>query len=247
MTFPGDVGTLSTAPYSNFFYFLKSSNSLNANGYINSSGYRINQGLSTQILMGDGSTILQNQTLNTTDNVTFNSVQVTAIPTINTNATNKLYVDNKVGAIAITSTDNNLLTIVNNNPTFSITPKYTYQITFAGNNTTLSTAQWFIPSTLRSSATTGLQSISSQFIAPINSVITFMGVSRTTSTGNNSIGISVNSAATTNFIFPIASGDIFEQFAVNIPVVAGQSIATSIFSTIAIAGNCLITLLLRGS
>ncbi len=75
-----------------------------------------------------------------------------------------------------------------------------------------------------------------------------MGVSRTNFAVQNSIGISVNASATTNFIFPGAASDIFEQFTVNISVIAGQSIATSILSTSpGVAGNCLITLLLRGA
>ena len=155
---------------------------------------------------------------------------------------------NPASAIAITSTDNNLLGVVNTNPTFSLTPKYTYMMTFAGNNTTTNTAQWFIPSTLRSSTTSATQSITNQLVVPINSVIAWMGVSRTNFAVQNSIGISVNAGVPTTFIYGAAASDIFKQFAVNISVVAGQPIATSIFSTSpGTAGNCLITLLLRGA
>jgi hypothetical protein len=245
-----------------------------------------------------------NQSLNTTDNVNFNSVSLTAPITTNTQATTKLYVDNKVGAITltnlgtgvpliddatnpsfsirslksttgndridiaiggiggseltltnpspatsttITSTDNNLLTITGTSPNFSITPKYTYMLTFGGNNNNTS-SQWLQYGTLRTASPSGTNAATFQGIVPISSTIVWASITRTTTTGTCSLGFSINGGTVvviTPSLLPTQASNP-NPYPLNSVIPANGNLGVSVLSSV-LSGNCLVSFLLRSN
>ena len=219
------------------------------NSTISTSGSFIkNGGTSQQYLMADGSTSAKfNQNLNTTDSVSFNSVALTAAITTNTQATTKLYVDNKVGTIAITSTDNNLLGVSGVNPTFSLTPKYTYMITFGGNNNN-TTAQWLLPGSVRTATISNTNVATHQALIPINSTLVWASIQRTTTTGVCSLAYSVSNGVAVPITPTLTVGQAQNPvpYPLNVNIVAGANLAMSVLSSV-LSGNTIVSLLLRSN
>jgi hypothetical protein len=138
------------------------------------------------------------------------------------------------------------LTIVSNNPAFSITPKYTWFMNFGGNNTTTS-SQWMLPGGIRTSTMNTTNIAAFQSIVPIASVIVWVNITRTLTTGTCSLAYSINNGAAvviTTLAVLVSTNPT--PIATNINIPAGASIAFSILSA-ATSGNCLVSLLLRGS
>ena len=217
-------------------------NALTANTLIKTGG--TNQ----QYLMADGSISAKfNQNLNTTDSVSFNSVALTAAITTNTQATTKLYVDNKVGTITITSTDNNLLGVSGVNPTFSLTPKYTYMITFGGNNNN-TTSQWLLPGSVRTSTISNTNVATHQALIPINSTLVWASIQRTTTTGVCSLAYSVSNGAAVPITPTLTSGQAQNPtpYPLNVSIIAGGNLAMSVLSSV-LSGNTIVSLLLRSN
>jgi hypothetical protein len=164
------------------------------------------------------------------------------------NSASQIVINNAspASAIAITSTDNNLLTIVSTNPTFSITPKYSWFINFGGNNTTTS-AQWMLPGGIRTATMNATNIASYQSISPIASVITWVNIVRTLTTGTCSLAYSINNGtAVVITLLAVGVATNPTPIATNISVPAGATLAMSILSS-ATSGNCLASLLLRGA
>ena len=188
-----------------------------------------------------------NQNLNTTDNVSFNSVALTAAITTNTQATTKLYVDNKVGTIAITSTDNNLLGVSGVSPTFSLTPKYTYAITFGGNNNG-TTSQWLLPGSVRTSTISNTNVATHQALIPINSTLVWASLQRTTTTGSCSLAYSVSNGVAVPITPILTPGQAQNPtpYPLNVNINAGANLAMSVLSSV-LSGNTIVSLLLRSN
>jgi len=151
-------------------------------------------------------------------------------------------------AIVITSTDTNLLTINATNPTFSITPKYSWFMNFGGNNTITASAQWMVPGGIRTATMNGTNTAPFQSISPISSVITFVNITRTTTTGTCSLAYAINNGTAvviTSLAIGVASNA--SPIATNISVPAGATLAMSVLSTGITSGNCLASLILRGA
>ena len=205
-------------------------------------------GTNQQYLMADGSTSSKfNQNLNTTDSVSFNSVALTAAITTNTQATTKLYVDNKVGAVAITSTDNNLLGVSGVNPTFSLTPKYTYRISFGGNNNN-TTSQWLLPGSVRTATISNTNVATHQALIPINSTLVWASIQRTTTTGVCSLAYSVSNGAAVPITPSLTAGQAQNPtpYPLNVNIPAGGNLAMSVLSSV-LSGNTIVSLLLRSN
>ena len=216
--------------------------------YLTATNFIKQGGTNQQYLMADGSISAKfNQNLNTTDSVSFNSVALTAAITTNTQATTKLYVDNKVGAIAITSTDNNLLGVSGVNPTFSLTPKYTYMITFGGNNNG-TTSQWLLPGSVRTSTISNTNVATHQALIPINSTLVWASIQRTTTTGTCSLAYSVNNGAAVPITPILTAGQAQNPapYPLNVNINAGGNLAISILSSV-LSGNTIVSLLLRSN
>lgn len=216
--------------------------------YLTATNFIKQGGTNQQYLMADGSISAKfNQNLNTTDNVSFNSVALTAAITTNTQATTKLYVDNKVGTVAITSTDNNLLGVVGVSPTFSLTPKYTYAITFGGNNNN-TTSQWLLPGSVRTSTISNTNVSTHQALIPINSTLVWASIQRTTTTGSCSLAYSVSNGAAVPITPILTSGQAQNPvpYPLNVNISAGGNLAISILSSV-LSGNTIVSLLLRSN
>ena len=205
-------------------------------------------GTSQQYLMADGSISAKfNQNLNTTDSVSFNSVALSAPITTNTQATTKLYVDNKVGTIAITSTDNNLLGVSGVSPTFSLTPKYTYAITFGGNNNG-TTSQWLLPGSVRTATISNTNVATHQALIPINSTLVWASIQRTTTTGACSLAYSVSNGVAVPITPILTAGQAQNPtpYPLNVNIPAGGNLAMSVLSSV-LSGNTIVSLLLRSN
>jgi hypothetical protein len=153
---------------------------------------------------------------------------------------------NPISLINITSTDNNLLSVVNTNPTFSITPKYTYMLIFGGNNTN-TTAQWLQPGSNRTAIVGATNTAPFQSIVPIASTIAWVNIVRTLTAGQLSLAYSINNGAAVPItVLAIGIATNSTPIATNIAVPAGASLAFSIMSA-ATSSNCLVSVLLRGT
>jgi hypothetical protein len=207
-----------------------------------------NGGTNQQYLMADGSISAKfNQNLNTTDNVSFNKVNVSAAIIDSSQLTTKLYVDNKVGTVAITSTDNNLLGVSGISPTFSLTPKYTYAISFGGNNNG-TTSQWLLPGSVRSATISNTNVATHQALIPINSTLVWASIQRTTTTGACSLAYSVSNGTAVPITPILTAGQLQNPtpYPLNVNIPAGGNLAMSVLSSV-LSGNTIVSLLLRSN
>jgi hypothetical protein len=147
----------------------------------------------------------------------------------------------------ITSTDNNLLTITGTSPNFSITPKYTYMLTFGGNNNG-TTSQWLQYGTLRTATISNTNAPTHQAIIPIASTLVWASIIRTTTTGTCSLAYSI-SGGTAVIITPILTAGQASNpspYALNSIIPANGNLGVSVLSSV-LSGNCLVSFLLRSN
>jgi len=147
----------------------------------------------------------------------------------------------------ITSTDNNLLTITGTSPTFSITPKYTYMLTFGGNNNG-TTSQWLQYGTLRTATISNTNAPNFQAVVPIASTLVWASIIRTTTTGVCSLAFSINSGTAVILTPSLTAGQASNPapYALNSVIPANGTLGVSVLSSV-LSGNCLASFLLRSN
>jgi hypothetical protein len=147
----------------------------------------------------------------------------------------------------ITSTDNNLLPITGTSPNFSITPKYTYMLTFGGNNNNTS-SQWLQYGTLRTASPSGTNAATFQAIIPISSTLVWASIIRTTTTGTCSVGYSISGGTVVVVSPSLLPGQASNPtpYALNSIIPANGNLGVSVLSSV-LSGNCLVSFLLRSN
>jgi hypothetical protein len=147
----------------------------------------------------------------------------------------------------ITSTDNNLLTITGTSPNFSITPKYTYMLTFGGNNNG-TTSQWLQYGTLRTATISNTNVPNFQAIIPISSTLVWASIIRTTTTGTCSVGYSISNGTVVVITPSLTAGQASNPtpYALNSVIPANGNLGVSVLSSV-LSGNCLVSFLLRSN
>jgi hypothetical protein len=146
----------------------------------------------------------------------------------------------------ITSTDNNLLPITGTSPNFSITPKYTYMLTFGGNNNAAGTQQWLQYGTLRTATISNTNAATHQAVIPIASTLVWASVVRTPATGTFAMSYSIEGTVT---VTPtLTAGQLSNQnpFDLDSIIPANGNLGVSVLSS-ALSGNCLVSFLLRSN
>jgi hypothetical protein len=147
----------------------------------------------------------------------------------------------------ITSTDNNLLPITGTSPNFSITPKYTYMLTFGGNNNNTS-SQWLQYGTLRTASPSGTNAATFQAIIPISSTLVWASIIRTTTTGTCSLAYSISGGTIVVITPSLTAGQASNPtpYALNSIIPANGNLGVSVLSSV-LSGNCLVSFLLRSN